>query len=124
MASLQLDSEIQYVKGVGPKRATLLERRGIHRVEDILFHFPRRYEDRTRFEPLSSLSPGVVSTISARVYGVRWVRTRARGGILDVVLTDGTTFVHAKWFNGGRLYHQKVFAAGMRVAGRSPTGPA
>jgi ATP-dependent DNA helicase RecG len=115
MASLQLDTELQYVKGVGPRRSALLKRRGIRRVEDILFHFPRRYEDRTRFAPLDSLRPGVAATILAKVYSVRWIRTRARGGLLDVVLTDGTSFIHAKWFNGGHLYKKNVFSAGTEV---------
>lgn len=115
MPSLQLDTEIQYVRGVGPKRAALLERRGVRKIEDILFHFPRRYEDRTRFVPLDSLRPGIQATVSATVYAVRWIRTRARRGLLDVVLTDDTAFVHAKWFNAGHLYKKQVFAPGVRV---------
>ena len=115
MPSLQLDTGIQYVRGVGPKRAALLERRGVRKVEDLLFHFPRRYEDRTRLVPLDSLRPGIQATVSATVYAVRWIRTRARRGLLDVVLTDDTAFVHAKWFNGGHLYKKKVFAPGVRV---------
>ena len=115
MPSLQLDTGIQYVRGVGPKRAALLERRGVRKVEDILFHFPRRYEDRTHFVPLDSLRPGIQATVSATVYAVRWIRTRARRGLLDVVLTDDTAFVNAKWFNGGHLYKKKVFAPGVRI---------
>ena len=115
MSLLRLDTEIQFVKGVGPQRAGLLERRGVRTVQDILFHFPRRYEDRSRFASLESLSPGKTATVSAKVYGVRLVRTRAKRGLLDVVLTDGATLVHAKWFNGGYLYKKKVFAPGVRV---------
>ena len=114
-ASLQLDTAIQFVRGVGPKRAALLGKRGIRRVEDILFHFPRRYEDRSAFASLDSLRPGASATIRATVLGVHWIPTRARGGLLDVVLTDGRSTLHAKWFNGGRLYRSKVFSAGVRL---------
>ncbi len=114
-ASLQLDTAIQFVRGVGPKRAALLGKRGIRRVEDILFHFPRRYEDRSEFASLDSLRPGASVTIRATVLGVHWIPTRARGGLLDVVLTDGRSTLHAKWFNAGRLYRNQVFSAGVRL---------
>ena len=48
MNALYLDSEIQYVKGVGPKRCVLLRARGINTVQDLLLRFPRHYEDRSR----------------------------------------------------------------------------
>lgn len=112
---LHLHSEIQYVKGVGPKRAALLGARGIRRVEDALLHFPRRYEDRSQFASLESLRTGEAATIHAKVYGVRLIPTRSKGRILDVALTDGNTFVHAKWFNGGRLYRSQVFVPGKKV---------
>jgi ATP-dependent DNA helicase RecG len=120
---LRLDTEIQFVRGVGPKRAALLQRRGIHKVEDLLFHFPRRYEDRSRFASLDALRVGETYTISAKVYGVRFLKTRSRGGLLDVVLTDGNGFVHAKWFNGGYLYKQKVFTPGVRLVATGKLDP-
>ena len=112
---LHLDSEIQYVKGVGPKRAALFGSRGIRTVEEALLHFPRRYEDRSQFASLESVRTGEVATIHARVYKVHLIPTRSKGRILDVILTDGNTFVHAKWFNGGQLYRNQVFVPDTRV---------
>ena len=109
---LELDSDVQFIKGVGPKRAALLGARGIRRVEDLLLHFPRCYQDRSHFASLDSLRPGESYTIRARVYSSRLIRTRSRRSILDVVLTDGTSFVHAKWFNGDRLHRDSVFVTG------------
>jgi ATP-dependent DNA helicase RecG len=109
---LHLDSEIQYVKGVGPKRGALLRARGIHTVQDLLLRFPRRYEDRSHLATLDTLVPGQSATFLAKVYSVRLISTRSKGGILDVVLTDGITYGHAKWFNGGSLYRQKKFIPG------------
>ncbi len=109
---LYLDSEIQYVKGVGPKRGALLRARGIHTVQDLLLRFPRHYEDRSRLASLGTLLPGQSTTILAKVYSVRLIPTRSKGRILDVVLTDGTTYGHAKWFNGGPLHRQNIFVPG------------
>jgi ATP-dependent DNA helicase RecG len=46
-----LDQPVQYLKGVGPKRATLLERLGIRTLDDLLHHFPRAWENRTATPP-------------------------------------------------------------------------
>ncbi|MCC7102914.1 MAG: hypothetical protein IT206_07535, partial [Fimbriimonadaceae bacterium] len=47
-----LSTEIQYVKGVGPKLAPLFSKLGIETARDLLFHFPRRYEDRRHLPPI------------------------------------------------------------------------
>src|SRR5215471_17594211 len=111
---LRLDSDVQYVKGVGPRRASLLNSRGIRTVEDLLLHIPRAYQDRARFVPLSSLQIGQDAAVHACVYRSRMIQTRSRGRILDVILTDGSSFVHAKWFHGAYL-QTRDFHAGRNV---------
>jgi ATP-dependent DNA helicase RecG len=111
---LRLDSDVQYVKGVGPRRSTLLASRGIRTVQDLLLHIPKSYQDRANFIPLSSLRIGHDAAIHARVYRSRVIQTRTRGRILDVILTDGSSFAHAKWFHGGYL-PTREFSAGREV---------
>jgi ATP-dependent DNA helicase RecG len=111
---LRLDSDVQYVKGVGPRRASLLVSRGIRTVENLLLHIPKSYQDRASFVPLSSLKIGQDAAIHARVYRSRVIQTRTRGKILDVILTDGSSFAHAKWFHGGYL-QTRDFNAGREV---------
>ena len=43
-----IEENIQYLKGVGPKKAELLNKLGIYRIKDLLEYYPRNYEDRTR----------------------------------------------------------------------------
>src|SRR5215510_16236782 len=111
---LRLDSDVQYVKGVGPRRSSLLASRGIRTIEDLLLHIPRAYQDRANFVPLASLQVGQNAAVHARVYRSRLIQTRTRGRILDVILTDGTSFAHAKWFHGGYL-QTRDFSAGREV---------
>src|SRR5215813_14040916 len=111
---LRLDSDVQYVKGVGPRRSSLLTSRNIRTVEDLLLHVPRAYQDRASFVPLSSLQIGQDAAVHARVYRSRVIQTRTRGRILDVILTDGSSFVHAKWFHGAYL-QTRDFRAGRDV---------
>jgi len=109
---LRLDSDVQFIKGVGPKRSELLKSRNIRTVEDLLLRIPRAYQDRANFVQLNALKVGQETAIQARVYRSRMIQTRTRGKIFDVILTDGTSFIHAKWFHGGYLQQNKVFSAG------------
>src|SRR6267143_189915 len=111
---LRLDSDVQYVKGVGPRRSSLLAARGIRTVEDLLLHIPKSYQDRANFVSLSSLRIGQDAAVHAKVYRSRVIQTRTRGRILDVILTDGSSFAHAKWFHGGFL-QTREFSAGRDV---------
>src|SRR5579884_1085744 len=111
---LQLDSDVQYVKGVGPRRSALLASRNIRTVQDLLLHIPKSYQDRANFVPLASLKIGQDAAVHARVYRSHVIQTRTRGRILDVMLTDGSSFVHAKWFHGGYM-QSREFSAGREV---------
>ena len=57
---------LQFLKGVGPRKAADLKKAGLLTVEDLLFRFPLRYEDRSRLQPIVSLKPGQVSAVSGR----------------------------------------------------------
>jgi len=111
---LRLDSDVQYVKGVGPRRSTLLGSRNVRTVEGLLLHIPKSYQDRANFVSLSSLRIGQDAAVHAKVYRSRVIQTRTRGRILDVILTDGSSFAHAKWFHGGYL-QTREFSAGREV---------
>jgi len=112
---LRLDTEIQFVKGVGPRRSALLNARGIRTVQDLLLHIPKSYQDRAHFVPLRSLAAGQDAAIDARIYRSRLIETRSRGRILDLVVTDGTSYARAKWFHGGYLNQKGAFSAGRRI---------
>src|SRR5437667_6132547 len=111
---LRLDSDVQYVKGIGPRRSALLGARGIRTVEDLLLHIPKSYQDRANFVPLASLRIGQDAAVHARIYRSRVIQTRTRGRILDVILSDGRSFAHAKWFHGNFL-QAREFNAGRQI---------
>jgi ATP-dependent DNA helicase RecG len=53
-----LQTSLQFLKGVGPRKAADLKRAGLATVEDLLYRLPFRYEDRSRMQPIASLRPG------------------------------------------------------------------
>ena len=92
---------VQYVKGVGPKRAKIFSNAGINTIEDLLYYFPRRYEDRSNFSAIALLEEGQVQTVKARVLakGQRHSWRRRGFNILEVAVGDQTGKIFCVWFN-------------------------
>ena len=65
--SLSLDQSVAVLPGIGEKRAELLRNLEVVTVRDLLFHFPRNYEDRRRPCPIARLKEGDTATIRAVV---------------------------------------------------------
>jgi ATP-dependent DNA helicase RecG len=99
---------IQYVKGVGPRIAGALAKRGIKNVEDALYYFPRRYEDRRRIKKISELEPYTHETVMGKVILVGKIRTKTRE-IFQVVLSDGTGTIALVWFQFNESYLRAVY---------------
>ncbi|HZW36810.1 MAG: ATP-dependent DNA helicase RecG [Deltaproteobacteria bacterium] len=91
---------IQFVKGVGPRLAERLAARGIRTTQDALFFFPRGYEDRRHVLPLRALKPGMTVPVKGTVVGIQGGQ-KGFGGprVFEVVLSDGTGRLSAKWFH-------------------------
>ena len=113
-----LQGTLQYLKGVGPRRAADLQRAGLSTVEDLLYRFPTRYEDRGHFQTIASLKPGESASVSAEVLscGIRPTR-RPRFKIFETLLRDQTGSLRAVWFNQPFLKdvfhpHQRVILFG------------
>ncbi|MFH0913558.1 MAG: ATP-dependent DNA helicase RecG [Candidatus Omnitrophota bacterium] len=92
---------IQYLKGIGPKRAKDFSKLGIDTIEDLFYHFPRRYEDRTNFIPISKLQEGDTYTIKARILAKGERRSYRRRGfsITEAAVGDETGKIFCVWFN-------------------------
>lgn len=116
--------DIQYVKGVGPRKAALLSRLDIHSVRDALYYFPARYEDRTNLRIIREAAPGEMQTVAGRVLasevidlrrGGRGLFQRGRNGmkLFELTVSDGTGVIKGKWFNQPFLKNR--FAVGQEV---------
>jgi len=111
--SFDLRSPVQYLKGVGTQRAEILQRIGIHRVSDLLFYFPRDYQDMTERREIGQLEEGnklqtIVGTIE------EWSRkSTRRGEMLTLVVNCGKGYLKGLWFNMHFIIRD--FAQGRRV---------
>ncbi|HHO69205.1 MAG TPA: ATP-dependent DNA helicase RecG [Gammaproteobacteria bacterium] len=107
-----LDSlPVATLRGVGPRSAQRLAALGIETVQDLLFHLPRRYEDRTRVVPIGSLRPGDRAVVDAGVdlAEIRYGRRRS----LLVRVSDGTGSLTIRLFHFSAV-QQQGFARGAR----------
>jgi ATP-dependent DNA helicase RecG len=99
--SKSADTPVQYLKGIGPKRARSLAKIGVRTVEDLLYYFPRRYEDRAQFVPIAKVEEGKIYTIQARVLSRHQRRSFRRRvfSILEVAVGDASGKIFCVWFN-------------------------
>ena len=109
---MPLATAIQYLKGIGPKRAKLFQQLGILTIEDLFYYFPRRYEDRTNFVPIAKLQEGQTYTVKAQVLakGERTAFRRRGFSIIEVVVSDDSAKLFCVWFN--QPYLKEYFKVG------------
>ena len=104
---------VESLTGIGPKRVELLAGIGVATVRDLLFHFPRTYEDRRHVTSIADLCEGDTATIEAEAVRAKAIRLRRRMTLAEVVFRDGTGEIKATWF--GRDYLARTFKAGTRA---------
>ena len=104
--------DLRDLHGVGPRLESALSQLGIHTVQDVLFHLPFRYEDRTRIQPLGSLYPGARAQVEGEIEHCAIVR--GRRSMLVVLLADGTGRITLRFFHF-RAAQKKQFSRGTRL---------
>jgi ATP-dependent DNA helicase RecG len=110
-----LGTGVDRLRGVTPTRADQLARLGIRTIGDLLFHFPRAYEDLTDVRPLTGLTAGGIQTVQGEVVEIAGDRLPDGRSVVRVVLSDdGKHCVEGVWFN--QSYASRRFRYGQRVA--------
>jgi len=110
---VDLDTPVNFVKGVGPQVAQMLAAKGILIAEDLLYHLPFRYEDRQNPRSLDELQPGETASVIGEVRGSALLRTR-KAPIFEMTVGQGRLAMKCIWFHGG--YLEGKFHAGQTVA--------
>jgi ATP-dependent DNA helicase RecG len=93
----QLDRPVQFLKGVGPKRADAFLKLGITTARDLLYHVPRRYDDASTVEPIGRLQVGMDASAIGRVRSKGVIPTRRGLRIFQAVLEDDSGMITVAW---------------------------
>jgi len=94
-----LATPVQFLKGVGPDRAILLERIGLRTAADVLFNFPRDYQDLTDLRSIESLEEDKLQTVRGTVEEIDIRNTGMGRSIVGLLLRQDSRYLRALWFN-------------------------
>ncbi len=103
-AGASLATPITYLKGVGPRLAVRLQKLGVETVQDLLFHLPARYQDRTQVVPIGALHPGDEAVVQGEV--LHSEVQRGRRAMLLVRISDGTGSLTLRFFHFSAKQHE------------------
>lgn len=118
---INFETDIQYLKGVGPKLGALMSRNGIKNIKDLLENYPRAFEDRRAARNIASLKENELVSLKATVIGVSsYAMGRSSRKIYDVLIRDGSGQIRCKFFRTPYKGYFERFKTGteIRVIGR------
>ena len=117
-----LKEKIQYIKGIGPKKADKMSKLGIFTIEDALFYFPRQFEDRSRTKKIFQLEDGEKVTIKGEIERITSNRVR-KFNITEIYVKDDTKACKLVFFN--KPYLRNTFRVGdvVKVFGKVKIKP-
>ncbi len=93
-------SPVTVLQGVGPRIAQNLSRLGLNTLRDMLFYFPRRYNDFSSLKPINRLVYGEEVTVIGMIKSVHVRQVRSgKASMVEVLLTDGSGTLRVSWFN-------------------------
>jgi ATP-dependent DNA helicase RecG len=108
-----LATPVQFLKGVGPARAEMLERMGLRTAQEVLFYFPRDYQQMSALRSIRDLEEGVLVSICGVVEEVDQRETGQSKSVLGVLIREGNYYLRALWFN--QPYMRQRFKLGQRL---------
>lgn len=105
-----LNKEIQFVKGIGPKRAEKLHKLNIFTLKDLIYYFPRQYEDRSKVKKINQLENEEKVTIKGVITRMESYSPKKGMNIIRMDMRDDTGYIKLSFFN--QEYIKRVFKSG------------
>ena len=116
--AIALDTSVQFLRGVGPRRAEAFARLGVRVAEDLLYHTPHRYLDATTVTPINKASVGRDITVVGRVVSKAIMPTRSRLRIFRAVLKDASGVIECAW--PGQAFLDRTIKPGQLLLATGP----
>ena len=105
-----LNKEIQFVKGIGPKRAEKLHKLNIFTLKDLIYYFPRQYEDRSKVKKINQLENEEKVTIKGVITRMDSYSPKKGMNIIRMYMRDDTGYIKLSFFN--QEYIKRAFKSG------------
>ena len=111
---IEVGTPLQFIPGIGPQRVELFHKLGVRRVTDLLFLFPRSYQDIAPYQSITELEPGVRASVIGQIVDMdQRVSFEGRSSVGILLAVDGGGYVRCVWYN--QPFRRQQFLHGMRV---------
>ena len=97
--NFEFTDNIMYLKGVGPRRAAMLEKLNIVTMYDFLTHYPRTYEDQRKITKIADLEYEQTAIIVGRLSNIKFRELRSNLTVINAIVSDNTGHIEVAWFN-------------------------
>ena len=112
---LNLNTDIKFLKGVGPQRANILYQNNINTIIDLIKYFPRKYLDRTNIKKISQVKIGETAVLIVKIKSFSIRRTKTKKYFQITAVDDFGAYINCIWFNSLSWITDK-FKVGDKVA--------
>ena len=116
-----LHAPVIKIRGIGEKQAKNLEKLNVFTIKDLLYLFPRRYDDYSRLKSIQQLRYGEEVTILAKVVDMNSIRTGRGRLINEVIVSDATGMLRLVWFNNAYLERNLKVGMFITISGKVET---
>lgn len=111
---VELATPLQFLPGIGSLRVELFHKIGVQRAIDLLFLFPRSYQDIAPFQGITELEPGIRATVAGQVVEMdQRYSFDGRGSFGVLLAIEGGGYVRCVWFN--QMFRKELYRRGMRL---------
>jgi ATP-dependent DNA helicase RecG len=115
---MQLDTSLRLVPGIGPAMGQRLENLNLFTVEDLINHFPFRYQDFSNITSVPEIHPGETITLQGQVWSIANTYTKSRKVLTRAILNDGSGSIELVWFNSAWLAKSIATGDMLQVSGK------
>lgn len=113
-----LHAPVTKIRGIGEKQAKNLEKLNVFSIKDLLYLFPRRYDDYSQLKSIQQLRYGEEVTILAKVVDMKSQRTGRGKLISEVIVSDATGMLRLIWFNNAYLERNLKVGMFITISGK------
>ena len=110
-----LGDSMQFIKGVGPKKAILLEKLCLTSIEDCLYFLPFRFEDRSQVKTISQAVSGEYVSLTGEILSSGTIFMGRRKRVFEAIVQDKTGVIRVKWFRFNETYMKEKFQVGKKI---------
>lgn len=115
---MDLQTSLSQVPGIGPGTVWKLKKLELETVEDLINHYPFRYDDFSNVKPAVQAQIGEVVTLQGEIWSIKNIFTRSRKVLTQAIFNDSTSPLTLTWFNQGWLTKQIIVGDKLQISGK------